>query len=45
VRFHDPGEAGPVRMGVSFTEMHNPVDRLFIDSYVRSSETAVAASA
>lgn len=42
VRFHDPGEAGPVRMGMTFMEMTNPADRLLIDSYVREGKLAAA---
>lgn len=35
VRFHDPGEVGPVRMAVNFSALANPADRIFIDSYCR----------
>ncbi len=40
VRFHDPGEAGPIRMAVSFSDMAEPIDRMLIDSYVRNGEAA-----
>ncbi len=42
VRYHDPEEAGPVRMAVMFTEMADPNDRLLIDSYVRAAQRQAA---
>lgn len=34
VRYHDPGETGPVRMGMNFIEFDDPYARLLIDWYV-----------
>ncbi len=34
VRYHDPDELGPVRMGMTFTTLEDPYARLLLDWYV-----------
>ena len=40
VRYHEPDETGPVRMGLIFTEFADPYARFLIDWYVRDRLTS-----